>query len=286
MKVVIASVVYKDALDYLDDFLNSLREQITNQKYTILLLNDDIPDELLQNLVKKICWKKNQEILIVNSCKKKSISQLRVQMIREAKMRGYDFMILSDCDDKLSPNRIDCYLKAFDLKYSFYYNDLLRFDGQNVMPELPPETLSWTQIEEENYLGLSNTGIYLENFSLDFIDSLDRGETKIFDWYLFCRILLIGMKGKKVEDCYTYYRIHDRNIAGENTLCRERIEKEITVKIEHYSLLEDENPIFGYLRSIYEAYNTEKDNLVLNSKGIFWWGLIKRNRQEKEGGTF
>lgn len=118
-------------------------------------------------------------------------------MILEAKIRGFDFLILSDSDDMLSPNRVECYLSALNPQYSFYYNDLIDFNGQMIMPVLPAETISWKQIEEENFLGLSNTGIWLKNFSLQFINSLNTGDTKIFDWYLYSRILLAGMSGKK-----------------------------------------------------------------------------------------
>lgn len=279
MRIAVASVVYKNALEYLDDFLNSISEQTTSWDFTILLLNDDIPDELLEGVLGKHRLEMKQEILLINSDKNSSISQLRVQLIREAKIRKYDFLIFSDCDDKLSSNRVEHYLDAFDSKYSFYYNDLRDFSGHAVMPELPAETLSWKQIEEENYLGLGNSGIYLKDFSLEFIESLNKGDTKIFDWYLFSRILLAGMKGKKVENCCTYYRIHERNIAGKSVWGDEQLKKEIAVKIEHYRLLEDENPYFGDLRNIYETYYAKPENLVLENEGGFWWGLIKRKRQ-------
>ena len=275
MRIVIASVVYKNALGYLEDFLRSISKQ-TYQKFSVLLLNDDMPYEYLGNILSKIEFKKNQDVLIIKSYKESSISQLRIQMILEAKIRGFDFLILSDSDDMLSPNRVECYLSALNPQYSFYYNDLIDFNGQMIMPVLPAETISWKQIEEENFLGLSNTGIWLKNFSLQFINSLTTGDTKIFDWYLYSRILLAGMSGKKVENCYTYYRIHDNNIAGNMLLSEEQIKKEIIVKIEHYRLLEKEEPYFKHLRRIYERINKGEEEYILNKEDMFWWGIIKQ----------
>ena len=148
MRIVIASVVYKNALGYLEDFLRSISKQ-TYQKFSVLLLNDDMPYEYLGNILSKIEFKKNQDVLIIKSYKESSISQLRIQMIMEAKIRGFDFLILSDSDDMLSPNRVECYLSALNPQYSFYYNDLIDFNGQMRMPVLPAETISWKQIEEE-----------------------------------------------------------------------------------------------------------------------------------------
>ncbi|MCI8550421.1 MAG: glycosyltransferase family 2 protein [Lachnospiraceae bacterium] len=279
MKIVVASVVYKGAMEYLDDFIKSISEQ-TNQNFAVLLLNDDMPEEYLEKILRKYYPERKNDIIIVNACGGSSISQLRVRLLYETKVRGYDFLILSDCDDKLSGNRVGNYLEVFDPDYSFYYNALLDFDGQAVMPELPAETLSWRQIAEENYLGLSNTGIWLKKLSLQFITSLNQGNTKIFDWYLYSRILLAGMRGKKVENCYTYYRIHAQNIAGKKVLAGAQVEKEILIKIEHYKLLEEEEPYLKKLRQLYEKYYEKRENLTLNDQDGFWWSLVKHEQQE------
>lgn len=278
MKTVIASVVYEKAIGYLEEFLQSVSRQ-TTEKFDILLLSDDIQEKYLRSLVGGFFRGREQEVIILKAYGKQTVGQLRVQLIREAKLRGYGFIIFSDCDDKLSMNRVECYMKGFNNNYSFYYNDLVDFDGQVIMPYIPLETLSWRQIEEKNYLGMSNTGIFLEHFSLDFIDSLERGNTKIFDWYLYSRILLLGAKGKKVDGCCTYYRIYDGNTAGKTVLTEEQVEKEIKVKIEHYGLLELENMYFGDLKKEYESYYERVQTLNLENTNKFWWGLIKRQNQ-------
>ncbi len=278
MKIVIASVVYKAAMVYMDDFLRSIREQ-TDQNFSLLLINDDIPGDELDNLIQRYFLQSRQDVYIIKAKEKASVSQLRIQMLLEAKQLGFHIMISADCDDKMSSNRVACYRKALEHPYSFYYNELAGFDGQAIMSGLPSETISWKQIEEENYLGMSNTGILLEDFSLDFLHSLDKGDVRIFDWYLFSRILLAGKKGKKVEGCSTYYRIHGNNIAGISVVSQERAVKEIDIKIEHYKRLEEEAPHYGELRQYYESLKEKKKKLIFEENTGFWWGLIKRERQ-------
>lgn len=274
MKVVVASVVYKAALEYLNDFLGSVSEQNTDQDFTVLLLNDDIPEKQLEHIIQESPLKKGQDIVSLSSHRGSSICQLRVQLLREAKLRGFEFMLLADCDDMLSASRLACYLKAIGPQYSFYYNELLDFAGHAVMPKLPAETRSWKQIGEENYLGMGNTGIDLRAFSLEFIDSLSVEKIFVFDWYLFSRILLAGMRGKKVEGCYTYYRIHDGNIAGRVCWSEEQVHKEIAIKMQHYSLLKSYDPYYRMLLDRYEKLQYAQIPQRKDEDSAFWWGLI------------
>ena len=52
--------------------------------------------------------------------------------------------------------------------------------------------------------------------------------------------------------------------------------KEIIVKIEHYRLLEKEEPYFKHLRRIYERINKGEEEYILNKEDMFWWGIIKQ----------
>ena len=271
--VVLGSVIYSDALKYLDDFIDSINEQ-TYKEFDVLLVNDDIDQIILQQRIKKI---NSKNIIIIDQTKeRKSPAQLRVVLLVEAKKRGYDLLVLGDCDDTFSKNRIynieQCYSK--NKEYTFYYNDLIMQNGKMAIYGMPNLTYSIEDILQYNYLGLSNNAINMGKISVEWIESLKECESFVFDWYFFSRLLVMNLKGLYVKNAYTIYRIHQNNYVGLNQRSREVISKELMVKKQHYKSL------MKYNRKINDMYEKIKDMTVEDvplsmAKTSFWWSNIK-----------
>lgn len=269
-KIVFGSVIYRNALPYLNEFLESIYLQSTDE-FDLLLLNDDVLGEeleLFDNILN------SPRVILINSTRGKKPFELRVQLILEAKKLNYDLLILGDCDDKFDVNRVanvvNCYKKYSE--FSFYYNDLLTFGQMKAIGDLPDETRSIQSILEYNYLGLSNTSLNLRKFELDWLTSLYEGDTFVFDWYMHSRILLMGGVGKFVEQAYTFYRIYDENFAGINCNHDENLKKEYNIKLKHYELLSQRSE---WHKELYEKYKSlDINNYHTKSYNTYWWSNI------------
>lgn len=285
MRTVIGSVIFEEAAGYLEDFFVSLEKQ-TDQDFTVMLVNDNIRSEYLEQIVEQIPQKLRQRVVIVDKSGEKLMPcRLRVELLQSAYERGDELLIMMDCDDKASENRISCVREQFDAQYTFFYNELLDFDGKRVMQHLPAHTLDYRDIGEKNYLGLSNGAIYLKSLSKEFIQSLKAGETKVFDWYLYSRLLLDGKKGKRVDGCYTYYRIYEENLAGKCVYSKAAIDKELAVKRQHYGLLAQYNQYYEDLLEKYTEITAE--DVKARETGGYWWSLIDslNDTEKKERGS-
>jgi hypothetical protein len=115
----------------------------------------------------------------------------------------------------------------------------------------------------------------MKQMSNEFIESLREGKTNVFDWYLFSRILLNGGVGKKINNTVTYYRIYEDNIAGLSSYSLKTVEKEKSIKLLHYKLLEKYDVRYTYLLKKYENIdiNSSKRDIGGN-QNHFWWNLI------------
>ena len=272
MKIIVGIVVYEGAVQFLEECLKSLENQ-TSSNFMVMLVNDNIAisdlGEILEKLNKNFC---NKLIIVNKYGENLSPYLLRIELIKEACQRHADLLVFLDCDDKASDNRIECICQQYEPGYAFFYNELLDFQKRSVMPLLPDYTRNYRDIGEYNYLGMSNGTINLRMLSWDFIESLKDGKTAIFDWYLYSRILLERGSGKKIQRCYTYYRIYDGNIAGKVQVNKEEIERELAIKIQHYKLLSDKDEYFSDLLLKYSQIKVEDINLGIR-KG-YWWSLI------------
>ena len=270
MKTAVGSVIYSQADEYIGDFLESLRMQ-SIQNFTIILISDDIEELSFRRKYDNYVRFFGKRLLFIST---KEITpepyKLRIELLIISRKMGIDLLVLCDCDDKCSLNRIEETQKAFQTDISFLYNGIKDFNGNNVMPELPSATDSFMQILECNYLGLSNTAIIMKNLSETFLQSLYKGKTKIFDWYLFSRILLDGGGGRKIDGCYTCYRIHRNNIARIPASTVMSLEREKEVKLEHYTLLSEYAPIYLNLVQKYKNITLETGINGLS----FWWGQL------------
>lgn len=269
MNTVVGSVVYYAAIEYLQDFLDSLECQ-SDKDFTLLLINDDIPEDRLLTMISAYSF--FERTRIISLLQTLEPYQLRIELIKEAKKK-HDLLILIDCDDVMSSTRVEKYKSDIEDGITFYYNKLLDFSNAEVMPDLPIYTNGIELIAEKNYLGLTNTALWLPDITEKFLDSLYVGKTKIFDWYLFSRLILEGKRGKLVKECHTKYRVYEGNLAGQVSFSEKMVRKEIDIKRGHYTLLKNELPLFKELADIYGSISEE--NVKCEKRDLyFWWGMI------------
>lgn len=268
-KIIFGSVVYKSAEKYLKDFFTSLEQQ-GNELFSILLLNDDIGDADLKSIVSPYAL--HIECI---EYRNRTPVQLRIELLRQAKLRQADLLILGDCDDYFSHNRVQNIINTYEehLDKAFFYNDLVNMNGERLMPELPKEVIGFKDIGEYNFLGLSNTAVNIDKLSYEFIESLKEYHYYIFDWYFYSRILLLGLSGVKVQNCNTIYRLHENNLAGIAEMSYADIKREIMVKKQMYESLEKYNFYYALKRQQYQDKNQLE--ILDEQKQHYWWNLTK-----------
>lgn len=270
--IAFGTVVYNNAIPYFTEFIESIKKQ-SYKDFTLRIINDDVLIDDLQNKLNDL---KVDNYIIISNADGKSPVELRVKLLEEAKKNNFDLLIIGDCDDKFALNRVEKIVSSYEknLNLTFFYNDLLQFNKQRVMEDLPYTTTCINNILESNYLGLSNTAINLKTISIQFIESLIECNSFVFDWYLFSRILLNGGQGIFVPDTYTLYRIYENNYAGLNNVTEEQIYKEYDVKKKHFTLLSQYDDVFKILLKRYQVFNLEQYKQYSNNTG-FWWSNIK-----------
>lgn len=280
MKVVFGTVVYKAALKFKEEFIQTINQQDT-LAFDVFILNDNLEEEEVSCLVQEI----NREVVSIKGKENSSVPELRIQLIEECKKLGYDLLVLGDFDDTISENRISSVISNFDSEYTFFYNELYYMNTNTKFFNSLPNTIQdITPILECNFLGLSNTAINLRNLDMDLITTLKFKQTQTFDWMLYSVLLLQGHKGKKIFCGYTNYRIYDQNIAGETKVTRENLLKEVSLKTEHYYMLKDLDiryydlyDFYNNIQSSFEEYLLEDLSLSPNIEGYWWGNLNQRN---------
>lgn len=274
MNIIVGSVIFAEALGYFEDFIFSLQTQ-DMQDFKVLLVNDNIPMNILKSNLGKCNRPFLQKIIVIDKYGKNLLPyELRIELLKKALKFDADLLVLLDCDDVAGHNRISKIAQQYEEKYTFFYNDLLQLNGNQVMPQLPPITDKIDYLLECNYLGLSNCAINMGHMGEGFIESLKEGATQIFDWYLFSRILLNNLVGKKITDTCTYYRIYPENTAGISCGTAEELEKERQVKLRHYNLMLKYDERYEKLVKKYAGMELEKNENVKKDGLHFWWGML------------
>lgn len=274
MKVTVASVVFWEALAFFDDFVASLQKQDC-QEFDVLLINDNIPMDVLADRLKMYNKSFAGRLHIVDKSTHKLLPyELRIELLFEALADRTELLILLDCDDMAKSNRVSEVVKQYDGKYDFYYNDIFLFSGLNAMPVLPEITDNIDYLLEHNYLGLSNCAINMKHMKEEFIESLREGTTQVFDWYLFSRMLLAGMTGRHIDNTGTYYRIYANNTAGISKHTESELEKERNIKLEHYRLLKKYDGRYRELIDKYEKLDICRCRAKTDTGVYFWWGML------------
>lgn len=277
MKVAFGSTIYKEGLQYAEEFSASINAQ-TYKDFDVLLINDNLTEVEGES----ICHKFYNPSFLIPS-KGHTIFETRTFLLEEARRRGYELLVIGDFDDCFSEERIENIVKAVCPQYTFYYHDLRDFSGNLQFKTMPPTTEDVSMILEYNYLGMGNTAICVQQLQEDFLKTIYEGNTKVFDWYLYTRILAEGHKGKFVPQTNTYYRLHERNLAGSIAETKESIQKEIQVKLEHYGLLEKRMPelkdwIEGY-KMLEERFQKGISISTTTMRKGYWWELLENPKK-------
>lgn len=275
MRIAFGTVIYEQAWEWWNEFVESLNAQIT-QKFDVLILNDGVSKEKA-SLLKEVL---NYNTYIYDVEKQATISEIRIQLLQIAKEKGYDLLVIGDFDDTFAPNRVENIIKKWKEDITFYYHNL-QYEKSNelIFSELPKHLEGIEEVLESNFLGLSNTAINLTLISEDFINSLENVKTNIFDWYLYSKILIAGGRGCIVENTYTIYRQQENNLAGIQVTDSKAIRKEIMIKKQHYIMLKKELEIAEQLLLKYEELEKHNDRYLITYKNNetkkYWWSNIK-----------
>ena len=280
MKTCFATVIYKQAGEFLKDFVVSVDSQ-TDKDFDLVFINDNFSRNELQEIgvynkdfkvVNLAPSLKGTTSLIDLESFQYSIAEMRIQLLELTKRLGYELVIIGDVDDTFAPNRVEELKKAAELDKEsvFFYNKLIKENGEDVFKTLPKAVSDINQIAQENFLGMSTTAIRVDKLSYEFIDSLREGESNVFDWYLYSRIVLDVGAGKLVPSTSTIYRIYDNNEVGTTR----DLEKEKQVKTTHYWNLAKRYPMFNKLSDKIEKVDTSKMELPKDHQG-YWWSDIK-----------
>ncbi|SDB38576.1 hypothetical protein SAMN02910298_01895 [Pseudobutyrivibrio sp. YE44] len=280
MKTCFATVIYKQAKSFFSDLVNSIDSQ-TDKDFDFVIFNDNYTHEDLQSLgvfssegqVTKITPSLTGEVSLVDlsdwHC---SIAGTRIELLKITKQLGYELVIIGDADDTFDSARIGELKKAAELDKDsvFFYNKLVKDNGEEVFDYLPESLTDIEQIAQENFVGMSTSAIRVDKLSEEFLDSLSEGESNVFDWYLFSRIVLDVGPGKYVPTASTIYRLYDNNEVGTNR----DLEKEKSVKLVHYANLAKRYESFKELHDKLEQLDVSKLQLSAHHQG-YWWSDIK-----------
>ena len=279
-KIVFGAVLYRQALIFLNDFITSVSGQ-AGAGFDLLFVNDNLTwDEMDYILTELRTRYFAGRVNIIQGDMKKSIADFRIQLLSTAKKLGYELLVIGDCDDTFSRDRIKAAV-GMAVKFqsaAFFYNDIIGEDLSPLMLEIPSQVQNIEQISQYNFLGMSNTTIRLDALENHFIESLYDGSCPIFDWYLYSRMLLAGKYGVKTVDAYTKYRLYDGNAVGipDNNLACILREKE--VKHRHYHLLREKSRLFSTLSSMLDAVEIDETFYVSQycrrELKNYWWEKI------------
>ncbi|MBR4707302.1 MAG: glycosyltransferase family 2 protein [Pseudobutyrivibrio sp.] len=265
MKTAFATVIYKQAKPYLQDLLNSVDNQ-TDKDFDLLIFNDNYtPDELasldLSNA--KLIDLRPLGVSIVGT---------RIEMLKKCKSLGYDLVIIGDADDTFAPNRVEQVKKTAELDKDsvFFYNKLITDSGNEMFKTLPKKLTKISNLAQYNFVGMSTSAIKVQALSDDFIESLYEGETAVWDWYLYSRILLEIGPGALVDDTSTIYRIYDNNEVG----TKRDLNQEYNVKLIHYTNLAKRYDYFKGLLDELKKLDVAKLHHSDKHQG-YWWNDIQ-----------
>ena len=265
MEVVFGSIVFDTDQEMIDSFFKTVANQ-DRDDFDVLLINDGLPKEKLDNILDKYESLRNR-IIVVDADRDSTFYKNRCQLINEAKNRGYDLLVRGDFDDEFSSDRVSSFINQFDDGYGFFYNDIY-LNGESIFKLLPTLCDDYKQIGQYNFVGEGACAINLHYINEALLDKLRRGKTNVFDWYMFTTFLLEGIKGKRIDSGYTFYRIYELNMAGVPLKNYKTITKELGVKRLHYSLLKDKN---DYYKDLYEKYNNDANIKITNDIDKYYW---------------
>jgi len=271
------TVIFPDNLKFVNDFVQSLNQQSCRQ-FDVIIANDGIlnPKKYFKDLQFKF------EIIDVNGSPAK-IRELGIAYLEDT---SFDFIVFSDSDDLLSPDRLDnCIRLLHDYPIVCNDLDLVDQDGELLVSNywstrLDDEfTFNSEFIKDKNILGLGNTAV-----RRSILKDLPSVPSRLHapDWFIFSHLIqgreaVFSTKGK------TLYRQHHENSIGLHSITSDRLFQIIKVKKQHFEVLIGAGlPLMNELEQLLllenilnnESVEILKERLnLLNEKGLnyFWW---------------
>ena len=268
MRIAILSVFFPEIETYINDFLNSLRNQ-TYKEFDLIIF-----DDCLENIG---LYTKSFSDLRIHVIRELNLTpiDIRFELLKHCQNNDYDIAMFADADDYFSNNKIEISCKQL-VENDIIVHDLNTIDsignvinscylsnrltsGQNIKPEM---------IIHSNFMGLGNCV-----FKVECIPLIPRVKNLVaFDWYFFTIMLRMGYKCIFTNDIQTYYRMHDGNTIGINDISTEKIKTTIKVKRLHYSALKNLYPIYSDLA---DRFQSDKFHIDSDINYPFWWEQVK-----------
>lgn len=280
-KICFVTVIFPGNLAYFKDFITSLENQSISD-FDLIIFNDGVPD------LSDYLSQSSLHVQVIDT--DRSIAGIRSLLLNFLRKSTYELCVFGDSDDYFPENRIEKNLD-FLAQYDLIVNDLVLVDQQRnllldkyLSQRLPnAQVITYDDIKHKNVCGLGNTAIRVSALpdNLDFSD-----EILAIDWVLFSRMLLGGCKAVFTNETYIYYRQHTANSIGLKDLSKERVQRGIDIKYNHYlSLNHDFGILHEELKEIKRLKNhvSSEENLTeyfhkiisLNISAPLWWEEIK-----------
>ncbi len=274
--LAIFTVVYDQMSDYLDDFMASLIDQTVT--VPVLIFNDNLDPKRIDYWLDKL--PKHSKCIALSG--NQGVSDNRIEMLSYCATSNYTWCLFIDSDDFMSKNRVEKTLKYLENCADILYNPIILFDETLYFDRPMPEcVLSYRPLIDENFVGFSCITVR-KSAIIEAMPFLKKGSQCIaYDWFLIVVLLMNGATAKRIPDCYTKYRLHERNTAGLLHLDRERYMWERKVKQRHYEALSLIDESFAGVLEEHMRTSQSIDAVLLeyieylNKKGQrFWWSGV------------
>jgi len=283
MKKALATYIYPEGIRFLNDFLNCYSDSTV--KIKLLLFNDGVKIEYLYDELKKYRALDYQII----EAKSPSPALVRKKSISYFLENNFEKIIFADIDDTFSKNRIEMSLNGLEIS-DFVYNNIRLVDknlkltdntfflSENVIPK---KIYSYKQILIKNFLGFSNTAVNVKILK----DIEIPPDIIAVDWWLYSVLLLKNYEGIFIDDTFTNYRQHSKNLIGANKEINiETLKYQLSIVKKHFYHLDKKYKVKefkNYYEKITNLVNNEKEITLLLDKinqgnwNSLWWEWLK-----------
>lgn len=270
MKNAVVTFIYPYALKYLDEFEKCLSIQ-TFKDFDLVIFNDGVSD--LKEAISG--YNDHFEIISVSG----TPMQIRFEAFGWLNKSGYDKIIFQDIDDSMSSNRVECLINLLN-SYEIVANDLSLMNEkgdiyeESVWSKELGDLFSFNYefISDKNILGIGNSAIRRQILEVPIKQS---STPVVADWFIYYQLLHNGrLSAIFTNQCQTYYRQHEDNMAGIKEFSEDRLNYVIKVKEAQYNGLKE---VGIELKNEMEVLAKQKESidrildLNKNRSRFFWW---------------
>jgi hypothetical protein len=240
MKNAVVGVVHPFALDYVDEYLESMCNQ-SFQDFTLFIFGHRIDYQKLEHLLDK--YDSGLDIIYNELNDNLSISKSRQKVLNIVKEKDFDTCIFTDTDDFYHKEFVKNLVEHMSKKKNkIVFSDLfVYFSEKNQLSNYFEKYHIPAEIDEKflldkNCIGLGHTGIRMEIYNKDMIAFPDK--ITAVDWWLFTVLMHINKcKASFIKKSLAYYRQHTLNTAGFLNLNEDKILHAVKAKRLHYKSL-------------------------------------------------